>query len=260
MEQGIGASYSGEAETNTLGQPVGAAVSSWWPRQHPPHTEMRGRFSTLVPLDPVAHSRDLFEAFAEDRDGRNWTYLPHGPFAEFSHFERWMKGVCQQADMQFYAIVDAALGRAVGVASYLRIKPRAGSIEVGYLNFSPLLQRRPAATEAMFLMMRRAFVEAQYRRYEWKCDVLNAASRNAAARLGFRFEGVFRQALVYKGRDRDTAWFSILDREWQVLEPAYEEWLEGVANSPDGRQRESLRLTIKRQMANAGWPMPDTTF
>ena len=248
MGEGDGVAYSSARERNELGQPIGRAVPDWSPALAPSHTPMEGHFCRLEPLDPSTHSRDLFDAFALDREGGNWTYLPHGPFSEFPIFDEWMVAICRQEDIQFYSIVDLETGHAVGIASYLRINPVAGSIEVGYLNFSPLLQKRPAATEAMYLMMRRAFMELGYRRYEWKCDVLNEASRQAATRLGFRFEGVFRQANVYKDRDRDTAWFSILDREWQALEPAYEEWLTGVRNSPDGQQREPLNLTIKRHI------------
>ncbi len=244
--------YNRQADTNEFGQPIGAALPTWSPVSFPPHTPMAGRFCRLDPLNQQAHSRDLFDAFALDREGRNWTYLPHGPFFEFSIFEKWMMAVCQREDTQFYAIVDRQTDQAVGVASYLRIKPKAGSIEVGHLVFSPLLQRRPAATEAMYLMIRRAFDELGYRRYEWKCDLLNEASRKAATRLGFQFEGVFRQANVYKGRDRDTAWFSILDREWCALEPAYEEWLTGVEASPEGQQKEPLNRIIKRHMAALG--------
>ncbi len=246
MGAGLGAVYSGKPEVNGLGQPIGEAVPGWSSAAHPPHTMMEGDLCRLEPLSVDAHTSDLFQAFALDVDGRNWTYLPHGPFPDESVFERFMGAICQQEDMQFYAIVDAQTDHAVGMASYLRIKPQAGSIEVGHLVFSPLLQKRPAATEAMYLMMRRAFSELGYRRYEWKCDVLNEASKKAATRLGFRFEGVFRQALVYRGRDRDTAWFSILDREWQFLEPAFKEWLDGVRRSPDGQQKEALGHTITR--------------
>ncbi len=246
MELGLEASYSGKQEVNGLGQPIGQAVPGWSSVAFPPHTVMEGDFCRLEPLSVETHTSDLFEAFALDVDGRTWTYLPHGPFPDLPIFEKFMAAICQQEDMQFYAIVDRQTEQAVGMASYLRIKPKAGSIEVGYLNFSPLLQKRPAATEAMYLMMRRAFAELGYRRYEWKCDVLNEASRKAATRLGFRFEGVFRQALVYRGRDRDTAWFSILDREWQFLEPAFKEWLDGVRSSPDGQQKEALGQMIAR--------------
>jgi len=143
-------------------------------------------------------------------------------------------------DPLFHAVVDERSGDAVGVLAYLRIDPQNGAIEVGHINFSPRLQRTPAATEALYLMARRAFDELGYRRYEWKCDSLNAPSRRAATRLGFQFEGLFRQAGVYKGRNRDTAWFSILDAEWPALRTAYEQWLASENFDADGRQRRSL--------------------
>jgi RimJ/RimL family protein N-acetyltransferase len=146
------------------------------------------------------------------------------------------------ADPLFFAVVDAASGRAAGVASYLRIDPVNGVIEVGHLAFAPQLQRTRVATEAMYLMMKHAF-SLGYRRYEWKCDALNAPSRRAAERLGFTFEGVFRQAIVYKGRSRDTAWFSVIDSEWPVLETAFLAWLDPDNFDADGRQRRSLRGT-----------------
>ncbi len=252
MGEDASAVYSSESELNELGQPIGRALPKWSPASIPSHTQMDGHFCRLEPLSEEAHSRDLFDAFALDREGRNWTYLPHGPFRDFDEFGAWMQGVCAHERTMFHAIINLETGKPVGIASYMRIKPTIGSIEVGYLNFSPLLQQRPAATEAMYLMMRRAFSELGYRRYEWKCDVLNAASRRAAERLGFRFEGIFRQANIYKGRDRDTAWFSILDREWLVLEPAYDEWIADVRASPGGKQKQSLGTIIKRHVAAAG--------
>ena len=156
-----------------------------------------------------------------------------------------MMKTCLDDDPLFHAVVDRANGRATGVASYLRIEERAGVIEVGHINYAPPLQRTPASTEAMYLMMRRVFDELGYRRYEWKCDALNAPSRAAARRLGFRFEGIFRQATVYKGRNRDTAWFSVLDSEWPALKAAFERWLSPENFDEDGRQRQSLAsLTV----------------
>jgi RimJ/RimL family protein N-acetyltransferase len=201
---------------------------------------MEGRFCRVEPLDPDRHSADLHAANAEDAEGRLWTYLSVGPFAGPAEYRAWVEGVFRGDDPLFHAIVDCKSGRAAGVASYLRIEPRAGVIEVGHLNFAPPLQRTAAATEAMYLMMRRAFDELGYRRYEWKCDALNAASRAAAERLGFQFEGIFRQATIYKGRNRDTAWFAILDREWPALKEAFERWLAPANFNPAGRQRESL--------------------
>jgi RimJ/RimL family protein N-acetyltransferase len=197
---------------------------------------MPGRYCQVAPLDPAAHAADLFRANALDATGRAWTYMSYGPFATLAAYEQWIRGVCAGEDPLFHAILDAATGRAVGVASYLRIDPPAGAIEVGHLMFSPLLQRARAATEAMYLMMKRAF-DLGYRRYEWKCDALNAPSRAAAQRFGFSYEGVFRQATVYKARNRDTAWYSVIDREWPLLEQAYLRWLDPANFDANGRQR-----------------------
>ena len=161
-----------------------------------------------------------------EQDGRNWTYLPYGPFAAPDAYREWVEVISRADDPLFYAIVDNASDAPVGVASLMRIEPKAGVIEVGGINYSPRLQRRPAATEAMYLLMCRVFDELGYRRYEWKCDSLNAPSRAAAQRLGFTYEGLFRQATVYKERNRDTAWFSILDSEWPRLRTAFEAWLD----------------------------------
>jgi RimJ/RimL family protein N-acetyltransferase len=185
---------------------------------------MQGRCCRLEPLDPQRHAPALFAAHAEDRDGRNWTYLPYGPFASEVDFTRWARGYAETADPSFYAIVEATTQRALGAAAYLRIDPEIGSIEVGHLCFAPALQRTTASTEAMYLMMRHVFDELGYRRYEWKCDSLNAPSRAAAERLGFRFEGTFRNATVTRGRSRDTSWFSITDLEWPAIRAA----LEGI--------------------------------
>lgn len=168
-----------------------------------------------------------------------WTYLSYGPFDDFEQYAAWIHAASESSDPLFFAVVESHSNRAAGVVSFLRIDPPSGSIEVGHLAFSPRLQQTPAATEAMFLMMKRAF-ELGYRRYEWKCDALNAPSRGAALRLGFSFEGVFRQATVYKQRSRDTAWYSILDREWPLLEPAFMRWLAAENFDADGKQKTRL--------------------
>ena len=168
------------------------------------------------------------------------TYLPWGPFAGFDEYLAYLRIVTPKEDPLVHAIIDTDTDKAVGVASYLRINADAGTIEVGGLAYSPLLQRRPAATEAMYLIMRRVFDEFGYRRYEWKCNALNAPSRTAAARLGFQFEGICRQADVVKGRNRDTAWFAIIDRDWPVLRAAFERWLDPSNFDATGRQRVSL--------------------
>ncbi len=224
---------------NPLGQPVGLSVGGWQPPLAPPRTAMAGRFCRVESLDPDQHAESLYQANALDVEGRNWTYLPYGPFETPESYHAWVESVAASSDPLFYAIVDSATERAVGVASYLRITPAIGSIEVGHLNFSPLLQRTPAATEAMYLMMKRAF-ELGYRRYEWKCDALNAPSRAAAQRLGLSFEGIFRQATVYKGRNRDTAWFAAIDGEWPLLEAAFTRWLDPANFDEHGNQRTRL--------------------
>jgi len=223
---------------NHLGQPIGFPLPDWQARQRPPRTPMLGRFCYLEPLEPDRHAAALFEANRHDKEGRNWTYLPYGPYERFEEYRAWVEQVCRADDPFFHAIIVE--GRAVGVASLMRMEPAVGVIEVGHINYSPLLQRKPAATETMYLMMRRVFDELGYRRYEWKCDALNAPSRAAAERLGFRFEGIFRQATVTKQRNRDSAWFSILDREWPALKAAFEAWLAPENFDAAGKQRRHL--------------------
>jgi len=200
---------------------------------------MAGRTCRVEPIDPARHAGDLHRANSLDPSQRNFTYLSIGPFDSLDAYREWVASARASEDPLFHAIVDTATGKAAGIASYLRIDPKNGVIEVGHLNYSPLLQRKPAATEAMYLMMKRVF-ELGYRRYEWKCDALNAASRAAAQRLGFSFEGVFRQALVYKGRNRDTAWYAMIDREWPELERAFRRWLDPANFDAQGNQRERL--------------------
>ena len=200
---------------------------------------MSGRFCRLERADVSRHASELFEACAHDKTGAMWTYLPYGPFDLFESFKAWMKDICAGPDPLPYAIIDLRSNRVVGFAAYMRITPAAGSIEVGHVIYSPLLQRATLATEAMCLMMRRAF-ELGYRRYEWKCDAFNAKSHAAAQRLGFSFEGIFRQAVVYKSRTRDTAWFSVIDGEWPALKEAFERWLDPANFDEHGEQRTRL--------------------
>jgi len=228
-----------EPELNEFGQPVGTSVPGWTPRSPPPRTAMMGRFCTVEPLAPQRHAASLFAAFAED-DGRMWTYLPRGPFASAGEYREWAESAALLDDPLTHAIIDNATGQAVGTAAYMRIDAASGVIEVGSITYSPRLQRRPAGTEAMYLMMRRVFDELGYRRYEWKCDSLNAPSRAAAQRLGFRYEGLFRQATLTRGRNRDTAWFSVIDSEWPALRGAFERWLDPANFDAAGQQRRSL--------------------
>ena len=225
---------------NELGQPVGAPLPGWKGVERPPRTAMSGRYCRVEPIDPVRHAEDLYRANALDPSRRNFTYLSIGPFDTSDAYREWMASASRSEDPLFHAIIDVATGKAVGVAAYMRIDPKHGAIEVGNLNYSPLLQRQPAATEAMCLMMKRAF-ELGYRRYEWKCDSLNAPSRAAAQRLGFSYEGIFRQAVVYKGRSRDTAWYAIIDSEWPELARAFVRWLDPANFDAQGNQR--LRLS-----------------
>jgi RimJ/RimL family protein N-acetyltransferase len=224
---------------NHLGQPIGLPVPGWTPPNLPPRAPMTGRYCRVEPLDIARHAADLYQANAADTEQRMWTYLPYGPFNSQDSYVNWMRQVCSGDDPLFHAVIDSATQKAVGVASYLRIDPASGSIEVGHIAYAPGLQRTPAATEAMVLMMQRAF-ELGYRRYEWKCDALNAPSRAAAQRLGLSFEGVFRQASVYKGRNRDTAWYAAINEDWPALQAAFLRWLDPTNFDANGRQRARL--------------------
>ncbi len=232
-------------------QPVGFPVPDWTAPPHPPRTPMAGQWCRVEPLESARHAVDLFAALEADRDGAIWTYLPYGRFARVEDYAAWMNGSCTGTDPLFFAIVDERSERPSGVASYLRITPSSGSIEVGHIHLAPRLQRTVAATEAMYLMMTRAF-ELGYRRYEWKCDALNRASRTAAMRLGFSFEGVFRQATVYKARNRDTAWYAVIDRDWPALRLAFDRWLDPENFDEQGRQRVALSSLTEPLLVQRG--------
>jgi RimJ/RimL family protein N-acetyltransferase len=225
--------------TNNLNQPIGLPLPDWSPPPRPPHQVLEGRFCRMEPLTIEAHAESLFAANALDTENRQWTYLAYGPFETLESYRAWMDAICRSNDPLFYAVVDRTSERAVGVGSYLRIEPRQGTIEIGHLNFSRLLQQTPASTEALFLMIDHSF-SLGYRRCEWKCDSLNAPSRAAAQRLGFSFEGIFRQATVYKGRNRDTAWYAIIDKDWPALREAFATWLAPENFDAQGKQRTRL--------------------
>ena len=229
---------------NQWEQPVGFPVQAYEGATRPEKMELSGRTCRLAPTDVEAHAAPLYAAFVVHGHDRFWTYLPYGPFADLPSFERWMRETTQGDDPFFYTIIDQMTAKPIGLASYLRINPAFGSIEVGHIHFSTLLQRTPAATESMYLMMKYAFETLGYRRYEWKCDALNEPSRRAAKRFGFTFEGVFRQHLMYKGRNRDTAWFSIVDSEWPALKMGYEQWLAPDNFNEDGSQKERLQTFL----------------
>jgi len=218
--------------------PVGLPVPGWAARPMPLRQEMEGIYCRIEPLSVERHAEALFTAYAEAAE--NWTYLALEPPADFAAYRAWVETVANENDPLFHAIVERKSGRAVGVAALMRIDVANGVIEIGHINFAPALKRSRAGTEVIFLFARRVFDELGYRRFEWKCDSLNAASGRAARRYGFTFEGIFRQAVVYKGRNRDTAWFSIIDREWPRLREGYQRWLDPGNFDAEGRQRTSL--------------------
>jgi len=229
---------------NEHGQPIGPAVEAWTERARPMRTPMEGRYCRLEALDVERHAEDLFAAYMKAPDGRDWTYLFVERPADPAAFRAYLEKAVASNDPLHYTIIDLNAGggkpAAVGTAALMRIEPVHGVIEVGSITYSPQLKQTRAATEAMFLMMRRSFDELGYRRYEWKCDSFNAPSRAAAKRYGFQYEGIFRQAIVYKGRSRDTAWYSITDREWPRVRTAFEAWLDLENFDSAGRQKRSL--------------------
>jgi RimJ/RimL family protein N-acetyltransferase len=217
-------------------RPVGAAVDST-PAGVPQPVMLTGRFGTVERLDAARHGVDFWRAMA-GHDAL-WTYLPDGPFTDETRFAAWLKEREQDKARYCYAVVERG-GHAVGVMSLMEFRPAMRVIEIGYIVYSPLLQRTPLATEAQYLIARYAFETLGYRRYEWKCDALNAPSRHAALRFGFTFEGIFRQHMIVKGRNRDTAWFSMLDSEWPARKTAFERWLKAENFTAGGKQIESL--------------------
>lgn len=211
------------------------SLSNWTPPPIPPRTEMRGRYVTL---EPLAHNHipELWEA--HKRHGEVWRYIPAGPFDSEAGLGAWVDAVRVMHDpMQFAVRMED--GRVGGTLSIMRIKPDAGSIEVGYIVFTPRIQRTREASEAIYLTIKWAF-EAGYRRFEWKCNASNLGSRRAAERFGLSYEGIFRQAAVVKGQNRDTAWFAAIDGEWPALQSAFEAWLGPANFGPDGQQKTSL--------------------
>jgi RimJ/RimL family protein N-acetyltransferase len=226
-----------------FGNPIGFPIEAWTTRSRPPRTPMIGRWCRVEPVDVERHAADLHDANLEDREGRNFAYFSYGPFADLDSYRAWLTKISASDDPFFHAMVDANSGKAKGLAALMRIDPPNGSIEVGHVLYSPRLQHTTAGTEAIVLMMRRVFDELGYRRFEWKCDNLNAPSHAAAKRFGFKYEGMFRQHMVYKGRNRDTAWYSMLDHEWRALRGEFDRWLDPDNFDADGRQKTPLRIT-----------------
>ena len=228
------------ARLNEFQQPIGDPVTGWQPRERPARVTIEGQFCRIEPIDLDRHATDLFEAYGSAADGRDWTYLFAEPFTDFAAFREYLAKAAASSDPFHYAVIDRASGKAVGTFALMRIEPVHGVIEVGSVTFSPRLKQTPVSTEAQYLLMRYVFDELGYRRYEWKCDSLNAPSRKTALRLGFQFEGIFRQAIVYKGRNRDTAWFAVIDQDWPLVKAAFEKWLSTENFDADGKQRASL--------------------
>lgn len=232
------ASNSSTQEPPELGFPIG----DYPPRPTPDHQTLIGLHATLVPLTGSAHAAELFAAFADDGEGRDWTYLAYGPFADEAQFGTWCESVTRARDIWFYAVISHETQSAVGVLALMRVDAANGCIEVGHVHFAPSVQRSRVSTEAFALVARYVFEDLGYRRLEWKCDALNLRSRKAAERFGFRFEGIFRQHMVYKRRNRDTAWYSMLDREWAAHAAVFGEWLRPANFDAQGRQYAPLRV------------------
>jgi RimJ/RimL family protein N-acetyltransferase len=226
---------------NQYGQAIGPSIPDWSERRRPQRNVIVGRYCRVEPVDVERHAADLFSAYMEAPDSRDWTYLfterPKSP----EQFRIYLEKLAASQDPLHFAFVDTGTGRAVGTAALMRMDPVHGVIEVGNIIFSPRMKRTRVATEAMYQLMCLVFDELGYRRYEWKCDSLNAPSRAAADRYGFTYEGLFRNAVVYKGRSRDTAWFSIIAEEWPRIRTAFQSWLDPHNFESSGRQRRSLR-------------------
>ena len=239
MDDAVSAVGKPEVVKPGVAGPIGPRVDGS-PARRPGRAMLTGRGVTLAPLDPGLHGDALYEGITGEGGDQLWHYLFEGPFADRAAFDIHLKRIAASEDPLFFAILDNASGRAVGYASYMRIEPVHRVIEVGSILYTPRLQQTTLATEAMYLMARHVFEDLGYRRYEWKCNALNAPSRRAALRFGFTFEGIFRQHMIVKGRNRDTAWFSMLDSEWPARKANFERWLDASNFSADGRQKVAL--------------------
>jgi RimJ/RimL family protein N-acetyltransferase len=220
------------------GLPVGLPVDTK-PAPKPGPVVLEGRYGRVEKLDAARDGASLWDAVRGDENNGMWAYMNYGPFAGQAEFAAWLAERPKLEDPYSYAVIDPK-GQAVGIATLMEIRPAMRVIEVGHIVYTPRLQRTPLGTEAQYLLARYVFETLGYRRYEWKCNALNAPSRRAAARYGFTFEGIFRQHLISKGRNRDTAWFSMLDKEWPVRKAAFERWLNPENFDKDGRQKQSL--------------------
>jgi RimJ/RimL family protein N-acetyltransferase len=236
----------GAAPNQVAGGPVGPPVEPLPSGRAPGRAPLQGGYVRLEPVDVPAHAPSLYAlSHAPPEDAALWTYLAYGPFADQDAFASWLAERVRSDDPLFFAIIELASGQASGMSSYLNIVPDMGCIEIGHIWFAPPLQKTRGATEAIFLMMRHVFDDLGYRRLEWKCNALNEASMRAARRFGFTYEGTFRQHMVVKGRNRDTAWFAMLDQEWPRTRAAFEHWLASKNFDADGRQRMSLAALMQ---------------
>lgn len=233
-------------ELNKWGAPVGQRVPDWTPRRPPPATLLHGRYCRLAPLVAADHGPALWHRLCAPSHPRQWTYMPYDRPADAATCEAWIRSLAASRDPMFHAVIDQATGEAMGLAAFMRIDCANGVIEVGHLNYGPDLQRTRAGTEATYLMMHRAFDELGFRRLEWKCDSLNAPSRRAAERRGFTLEGIFRNAKVVKGYNRDTAWYAIIDYKWPAIREAFETWLDPSNFDSQGRQIMPLSAFARR--------------
>jgi len=208
----------------------------------PSKKRLVGKYCYLEPLNIQKHSKNLYENFSKDKENKIWAYLPYGPFKNYKSFKKWLKSFCLNKDPFFYSIYIKRHKQYCGMTSYLRITPEHGLIEVGHINYSPTLQNTVEGTETMYLMMKNAFEVLGNRRYEWKCNNLNKDSKRAALRLGFKFEGVFRQMYVFKGRNRDSAWFSIIDKEWKKIKMGYLKFFKKTNFNHNYKQIKKLKF------------------
>ena len=231
-------------QLNQYGQPVGFALPDWQPLAAPPAIDLNGRFCTLEPLK-AAHSIALFDAFSRAADDRDWTWLGATKPASVAEMESWISGKCHDSGLVSYAVIDHRTQQAVGAVCFANIDGQNGAIEIGHVTWSPLMQRNVLGSEAIYLLLLQAF-ELGYRRVAWRCDSTNLASRRAAERLGFTYEGRFRQAMTRKQRNRDTDWLSMIDGEWPQVKRALSAWLAVDNMDTHGQEREKLSVFFAR--------------
>jgi RimJ/RimL family protein N-acetyltransferase len=236
---------------NEYQQPIGMPVPDWKGAQLPGREPLVGRYCRIERVDVERHVKDLYEAYSEATDGSDWTYLAVGPFQSLEAYREHLTKATALTDPMHHAVIDLATGKAIGTLALMRIDAPNGVIEVGHVTFSRRLKRTRVATDAMALLMKYVFEGLGYRRFEWKCDSLNAPSRAAALRFGFKFEGIFRQAIVTRGRNRDTAWFSVIDSEYPAVHDGFTQWLDERNFDAQGNQRERLADLIAQRQALA---------